>query len=127
MNTASNPRANRLSAAVRADAAAWVARLHGPNRTTAVEAGLRKWLAEAPEHAAAFELLTDTWEKSAQIRRRPIEQVSSWEFPGFRIRLSRAALAAVTVAVTAVLGTLLYLHNSDVVVTAVGEQRILTL
>jgi transmembrane sensor len=113
-------------AALRAQAAAWVARLHGPNRTEEVEAGLRRWLAESPEHKAAFELLTDTWEKSARLRRRPIDRVASWHKVGFRVSFSRAAIATMAVAAVAVLGTLFYLHT-DAVVTAVGEQRTLTL
>ena len=114
------------SAAVRAEAAAWVARLHGPNRTPHVEAGLRRWLADDPDHAAAFELLTDTWEKSARLRRRPLEQVASWEGPGFRISFPRAALAAAATVVLAILATIFYLHT-DAVTTGVGELRTLTL
>jgi transmembrane sensor len=114
------------SATIRAQAAAWVARLHGPNRTEDVEAGLRRWLAESPEHAAAFELLTDTWEKSARLRRRPQESMTSHKLVGFTLSFSRAAVAAVTVAVTAVVGTVFYLR-SDAVVTTVGEQRTLAL
>jgi transmembrane sensor len=114
------------SAAVRAEAAAWVARLHGPNRTPHVEAGLRRWLADDPEHAAAFELLTDTWEKSARLRRRSLEQVASWEGPGFRISFPRAALAAAATVVLAILATIFYLHT-DAVTTGVGELRTLTL
>jgi transmembrane sensor len=119
-------KAEKPPAALRAQAAAWVARLHGPNRTEDVEAGLRRWLAESPEHAAAFELLTDTWQKSARLRRRPIERIASWEKVGFRVSFSRAAVATMAVAVLAVLGTIFYLH-SDAVVTDVGEQRTLTL
>ena len=117
---------SKPSAAARAEAAAWIARLHGPNRAPEVEAGLRRWMAEDPEHAAAFELVTETWEKSARLRRRALEQVSGWVLPGFRIGFLRAAAAAAVIAVLAVMGTLLYLHN-DAVTTAVGEQRILTL
>lgn len=69
--TAQLKKADKPSPALRAQAAAWVTRLHGPNRTEAVEDGLRCWLAESPEHKAAFELLTDTWEKSGRLRRRP--------------------------------------------------------
>jgi len=119
-------KADKPSPALRAQAAAWVTRLHGPNRTEEVEDGLRRWLAESPEHKAAFELLTDTWEKSARLRRRPIERVASWQKVGFRVSFSRAAIATMTVAAVAVLGTIFYLH-SDAVVTAVGEQRTLTL
>lgn len=110
----------------RAEAAAWVARLHGPNRTPEAEAGLRRWMAEDPERAAAFELLTDTWEKSARLRRRPFERMASWELPGFRVTFSRAAVATAAVAMVAVIGTALYLR-SDGLATGIGEQRTLTL
>jgi len=116
----------RPSASARAEAAAWVARLHGPNRTREVEAGLRRWLAEDPEHAAAFELLTETWDKSARLRRRPIEQVASWERPGFRISFSRAAFATAAIFIVAVIVTFLYFHT-DAVTTGIGELRVITL
>jgi transmembrane sensor len=95
--------------AARAEAAAWVARLHGPNRNQALEASWRRWMSENPSHAQAFELLTDTWDQSQALRRRPLERLGSWELPGFRIRLSRAALAAVLIALLAILGTVLCL------------------
>jgi transmembrane sensor len=126
MNAAGPTKSKKPSAAARAEAAAWIARLHGPNRTRDVESGFRRWMAEDPERAAAFELLTDTWEKSARLRRRPIERVASWELVGFRINFSRAALAAVSIVVLAVVGTAFYLH-SDAVATAIGEQRTLAL
>lgn len=119
-------RQGRSRAVLTAEAGAWLARLHGPNRTREVEEGFHAWVSENPEHAAAFEHMTDTWEKAARLRRRPLEHVASWELPGFRISFSRAALATMAVAVLAVIGTLFYLH-SDAVATAVGEQRILTL
>ena len=114
------------SAAARADAAVWVARLHGPNRTKEVEAGLRRWLADDPQHPIAFEMLTETWEKSARLRRSPIEQVASWEAVGFRLKFSYAAVAIAATAVVAVIGTLFYLHT-DVIATGIGEFRALTL
>lgn len=116
----------RPSAAARAEAAAWVARLHGPNRTNDVEEGLRRWLADDPEHPLAFELLTDTWERSTRLRRRPVEHVARWELVGFRLSFSRAVLAALAVAVLAISGTVYWLH-SDVVATGIGELRTLTL
>jgi len=114
------------SRAARAEAAAWLARLHGPNRTPEVEAGFRQWLAEDPERAAAFELLTETWEKSARLRRRPFEEMASWQLPGFRISFSRAASAAAATALIAIVGTFFYLR-ADGVTTRIGEQRILAL
>jgi transmembrane sensor len=114
------------SAAVRAEAAAWVARLHGPNRTREVEAGFRQWLSEVPERVVAFEFMTDTWEKSARLRRRPSEAIASLERPGFRLSFSRAALATFAIAVIAAIGTAFYLHT-DGVTTGIGEQRTLAL
>ena len=114
------------SAATRAEAAVWVARLHGPNRTPEVEAGFRQWLSEDPERAAAFELLTETWEKSARLRRRPSEVMVSIERPGFRLSFSRAALATLVIALTAGIGTALFLQR-DGFETRVGEQRTLNL
>jgi transmembrane sensor len=111
----------RPSARARAEAAAWIARLHGPNRTAEAEAGFHRWLSEDPERAAAFELLTDTWEKSARLRRRPFERRAP-EAAGFRISVPRAVFAAVAVAILAVVGTFFFLRD-DAITTGVGEQR----
>jgi transmembrane sensor len=116
----------RPSAAIRAEAAAWVARLHGPQRNAEVEAGLRRWLAETPAHAAAFELVSDAWEKSASLHRNPIEEVSSWQRSGFRITLSRAALSAALTIALAVIASAFYFH-SDALTTGIGELRTVTL
>jgi transmembrane sensor len=125
--TASNRNATvRPSAEACAEAAAWVARLHGPNRSREVEAAWRRWMAEDVERAAAFELLTDTWEKSARLRRRPMEQIARWQTPGLGVRLSRLALATCVMAILAITGTFLYL-SAGVVGTGIGEQRTLTL
>lgn len=109
-----------------AEAAAWLARLHGPNRTREVEAGFRRWLTESSTHASAFEMATETWETAGRLRRRPVERLTSWERAGFRVGFGRAALATAAVAALAVLGTIYYLRDGAVV-TAVGEQRMLTL
>ena len=119
---------NPPSASALAEAAAWIARLHGPNRDANVEEACRRWIADDPERAAAFELLTDTWEKSGQLPRRPIpiEKARSWELRGFHLSLPRALLATCAIAVVAVGITLLFLRT-DGVSTVVGEQRTLTL
>jgi ferric-dicitrate binding protein FerR (iron transport regulator) len=117
---------SKPSAAARAEAAAWVARLHGPNRTPEVEAGFRRWMGEDPERAVAVELLTDTWEKTARLRRGPLEEVKSWERPGFRVRFSHAAAATAVIVAVAVVTTVLSLR-SDRLATGVGELRTLSL
>ena len=98
----------------------------------------RRWMAEDPERKAAFELLTDTWEKAGQLN-VPVRPTSPrWGFVGFpplrfghapvgfRISFSRAALATVAIAVVAMAATALYLR-SEGLATGVGEQRTLAL
>lgn len=114
------------SASARAEAAAWVARLHGPNRTKEVEAGLRHWLADDPQNPVAFELMTETWDTAARLQRRPIERITSWEIVGFRLSFSRAAIVLLATAACAVFGTLFYLH-SDGITTGIGELRTIRL
>jgi transmembrane sensor len=53
--------------AIRAQAAVWVTDLHGPERSAALEEGLRRWLAEDPRHAQAFELATEAWQSSGNL------------------------------------------------------------
>ncbi len=122
-------RANRpgrgRSAAARAEAAAWIARLHGPNRTREVEEGLRHWLTADPAHAAAFEQLTDIWEKAAHLRR-------ALHGPAIASRPRRGwALAARTVLAMILLAfapsSILPHRGADLVATGIGELRNVTL
>ena len=75
------------------EAAAWLARLYGPNRTPNADKGFRRWLDLSPEHAHAFERATKTWDNLALLRRRPIERIAEWEQRGFRMSFARAAFA----------------------------------
>jgi transmembrane sensor len=60
-----------VSRATRAEAAAWIARLHSDARTSQDERALKGWLAARPEHAAAFESLTAVWDSVGEVRREP--------------------------------------------------------
>jgi transmembrane sensor len=51
----------------RAEASAWVVRLHGPRRSPALEAGFREWLAADSEHARQFERVTDVWDAGPRV------------------------------------------------------------
>lgn len=53
-----------------AEAAVWVARLHGPARNPNMEQALRHWLRAHPGNAFAFERVTQVWEESAALQRR---------------------------------------------------------
>ncbi len=99
------------------EAAAWVVRLHGPNRSRAVEAGLRRWLAEHPDHQQAFELATDTW-NAANVRAVATPG-------GFRWKTAMAA-AAGAAAVAVLVGLVSWMRPAEMV-TQIGEQRTLRL
>jgi transmembrane sensor len=83
--------------AARAEAAAWVVRLHGPERSPAVEGGFRKWLAADPEHARQFERVTDVWDAGAQVPTSGLPRVrGAWrQVPAVR---GRAVAAAIVLA-----------------------------
>lgn len=119
-------RARKPSAIARAEAAAWIARLHGPNRDAGVEEACRRWMADDPERAAALELLTDTWEKSRQLRLPGGGRTNIARTGGFRLSFPRAAIATLAIAGLAVTATIFFLHTDDLS-TAIGEQRTLTL
>lgn len=103
----------------RAEAAAWLARLHGSNRTPALEEGLRHWLAEDPQHAREFELATDVWNETGSHpgrlpRRRPRPAVAWVLIPSLS-----AAVAAL------LLGSWWLVHTlgSTFLSTGVGDQK----
>ncbi len=65
MDTANDKRAKDLSRTARAEASAWIVKLHGPHRTPELEAALRAWLAASPENAREFEQVTEVWDAGA--------------------------------------------------------------
>jgi transmembrane sensor len=69
----------------RAEAAAWVVRLHGPQRSPEIEAGFREWLAGDPEHARQFERVTDVWDAGARVPVNGLPRVrAAWRAPAAR-------------------------------------------
>lgn len=109
-----------------AEAAAWVARLHGPNRTAQVEKGLRRWLEASPAHAAALEAMTAAWEATGKLPQESFPRLSRWQRAGYREGFIRSVLAVAAIAAVAI-GTGLYLHRLGGIATGIGEQRLLTL
>lgn len=110
------------SEAVRAEAAAWIARLHGSDRTAADESSFRRWLAAKPEHAAAFERMTELWEAGARLKSTALSRAPSQ--PRHR-SWAPAALAATLLIVVA--AGAMFLMRSGAETTRIGEQRILAL
>lgn len=115
------------SAAACAEAAAWIARLHGEDRTSAVEQGFRTWLAASAEHRAAFEMANDVWSESERWPRPRPKAPGFLHRPGAAILLPlpRLALAA-TVLLAMVVGAFFYFRDRGIA-TQIGETRNLTL
>jgi transmembrane sensor len=107
---------------IRAEAAAWLARLHADDRDAADEAAFRAWLSASPAHAAAFEAVDRVWSdvgglgdlRTGRVTvRRPASVV------GRRALLAGVGLLAVTG------GSALFWRSASAKVyeTDVGEQR----
>ena len=62
MMTSLSDTTQEFSPEARAEAAAWIARLHGPQRSAAAEAGFRRWLESDPQNAKVFERMTEIWD-----------------------------------------------------------------
>lgn len=111
--------------AARAEAAAWMARLRGPNRTPEVEQGFRRWLQANREHELAFEALNEQLEVVERLRTRTLPR--HWHRPAAAKRARwPQALAAAALMATVIIGILLYPQLRGIS-TEVGEQRTLVL
>jgi transmembrane sensor len=110
----------------RAEAAAWMAKLHGPARTATVESAWRHWLAESPEHAHAWELATEAWAFSEDLPAAlPLRSIPT-RSRRLRIVLFRPVTVAAVLCVALVCVAIQFLGRSSVT-TVLGEQRTLTL
>jgi len=128
---------------IAAEAAIWIARLHGPGRSRHLERACLAWQARSPAHRLAFERCTDLWMDVAGVDRAAVARVAAsspeqglplGEHAGragqgtgwlLRPRTLVSALAA-TVALVAVL-VLQPWRDIDTYGTALGEQRMVVL
>lgn len=111
--------------AARAEAAAWMARLRGPERTPEVEQGFRRWLQANREHELAFEALNEQLEVVERLRTRTLPR--HWHRPAAAKRARwPQALAAAALIAAVTLGMLFYPRMQGIS-TEVGEQRTLVL
>lgn len=109
------------SVAVRAEAAAWIARLHGPGRDAEFDAGLQRWLREKPANARAFERMTDSWELATSVAAGHFPRRTVRERPTAPMRWAFAAGIAVIGVLVAVAVHLMSRDPSYA--TLIGEQR----
>src|SRR5258708_30511297 len=110
-----------LSEEVRAEAAAWIARLHDERRSPDVETDFQEWLVESDKHRRAFNRMTQVWEQTGKIQMRARAHVSAT-----RRGRSRFSPWAATLAATLVLVVITAVHywRDNTVTTAVGQQEV---
>jgi transmembrane sensor len=113
--------------AIRAQAAVWVTDLHGPERSPELEAGVRRWLAEDPRHAQAFELATDAWQRSGNLpahleEPRPAIPLAASTRVRHASRATRVGLGGAAV-LALVLATVFYLVKDPSLSTGYAEQK----
>lgn len=108
------------SAAVRAEAAAWLARLHGPGRDAEFEAGLQRWLRETPVNARAFERMTDSWELATSLAAGQFPRRTVRERPTTSLRWAVAGIAVIGMLVAVAVHLMM---RAPAYATLVGEQR----
>ena len=111
--------------AIRAQAAVWVTDLHGPERSAALEANLRRWLAEDPRHRQAFELATEAWQRSGNLSvHLPEEPRASVRLSSTRKSRRRTGLSVAGAAALAlVLAAAFYWLTDPALSTGYGEQK----
>lgn len=130
----------------RIEAAAWIAKLQGPDRAAELEAGFRRWLAESDGHRAAFEMANEVWGDLATIpksehpirvifKRRPARSFAPQHEGQASPRILVGAMAARRLVPLAAAASILgvaaavafwFLHDSALV-TSVGEHRTIAL
>ncbi len=110
----------------REEAVRWFALLHGPSRTAEADILFRKWCGASEINEAAYDLVTQTWERTSQLRKDPVPLSQKWQRAGFEAGLRRAMVAVVAMIMVAAAAGLIYLHNAGIH-TDIGEQRTVTL
>ncbi|CAM3882382.1 FecR family protein [Roseateles saccharophilus] len=111
-----------------AEAAVWLARLHGPGRSYVMERECLAWQARSAAHRLAFERCTDTWQDVAGIQRANILASPSEDQVGHANgggKGRRPALAIAALGCVALFA--LNLRPNDTYGTGVGEQRLIVL
>lgn len=127
-----------VTAEIAAEASVWIARLHGPDRSSLMERECRAWQARSAAHRLAFERCTDVWEAVPGVRladayasANPRQATSGTAGElGLSARTARRrwALASMVVVLIAGAGVFVQLRDDGrVYATKVGEQQLVVL
>jgi transmembrane sensor len=111
------------SKAVRAQAAAWVARLHDDRRSPDLEAHVRGWLDECEDHRRAFDRMTRVWELTGRIQMRAGGATPNVGATRPR-RFAPWAAALAAGVILGVGGVVYYYRHDNALVTGVGQQQV---
>jgi transmembrane sensor len=117
----------RVRPEIAAEAAVWVARLHGPDRSTKMERECLAWQARSAEHREAFERCTETWldvpnvSLATAYAAAPVSGAANSTAGGKPFRWAAVGALAVVLAGTGVL--VQQWHDRGVYSTGVGEQH----
>lgn len=116
---------------IAAEAAVWVARLHGPDRSPGMERECVAWQGTSAAHALAFERCTETWQAAAGLTLRAYASDSpsaGMRAGRWRQSPARMHLAAAVALVLGVLGGVsVFPWSAGLYETGVGEQRAVVL
>jgi transmembrane sensor len=128
MDSTPEPTVTTRRRAARAEASAWIIRLHGPHRSADLEAGFRDWLDADPENARQFERVTEVWDAAAT----PVPgvpRVGHWQAgsPSSAARSWLLAAALAIVLIGAGSWSANYFWLNPTYTTGIGEQRIVRL
>ena len=115
---------------IAAEAAVWIARLHGPDRSVGIERECLAWQARSAAHRLAFERCTDTWQDVAGLTLTSYARAASAAASDAEkekpMKRRRWALAGAALAVGGVL-VLQPWSTGETYATGVGEQRLVVL
>lgn len=108
-------------AAIDAEAAVWIARLHSSARSSQTESAFRRWLTSGPAHAEAFERATAIWDMIPEAAVALPDPEKRRAFPVWGATALAASIAVLVLIRLTLIGHPLTYD------TAVGEQRVVQL
>lgn len=115
-----------VSRDIAAEAAVWVARLHGPDRSRAMEQECQTWQRSSAAHRLAFERCTDVWQTVPGITVSTYARATTGAPPARSNYAWHTTLAALALGAAGLLGWSLWPH-AETYETGTSERRVIML